>query len=489
MAIVTKKREDDTYGRLLGMAGQPSATPTRRVGAETPTGSAAAGPKGGQTPEEFTSTTEASPGSVFKRQLEGAKRGGIGGITALAERPLQREFGQEIARLGQEGIAYKQAGAKAREEEPQFQYKAGDKDLTQDIVGKLASGDEGTTETAQQILNRGFIPTKAFTTRDIKEFTPQAALRGGSVESLLRQEAKGPYSTGMAGLDALLFKQQGGARELAQKGQTLRGAGQLAANVLQGKGEGVLDKGIQAALEKVGVTGNLTKEQEELNKKLVEQQKADLEAAVKAGILTREEAYTKAEKGKKSKLQEAQEKLKSQYEGTREAAKKQIREQLQAKIKQAQAKIKESEQSAFNEAYNRKYQEVASNYVPTEYERSIGYIDPFSVMSRIFSAVEQDPTYARAKAESERKNAELAVGGDDLLRRATEGSSIPYAESEIPTLGFQNVVSAKDAEQYNRLQALLGGQQIEPSTIAAPKVGVNQQMIDQAFQNLLSRLG
>ena len=475
MAIVTKKREDDTYGRLLGMTGQPSATPTRRVGAETPTGSAAAGPKGGQTPEEFTSTTQASPGSVFKRQLEGAKRSGIGGITALAEKPLQREFGQEVARLGQEGIAYKKAGAKAREEEPQFQYKAGDKDLTQDIVGKLAGGDEEEIAKAQTVLGRSFIPTKAFTTRDIKEFTPQAALRGGSVESLLRKEAKGPYSTGMAGLDALLFKQQGGAKALAQKGQTLRGAGQLAANVLQGKGGGVLDDKIQEALEKVGVTGNLTKEQEELNKKFVEQQKADLEAAVKAGILTREEAYTKAEEGKKSKLQEAQEKLQSEYEGTREAAKKQIQEQVKAKLKEA-------ENTAFNEAYERLYQQIASSYVPTEYERSVGYIDPSNVMSRVLSAVEQDPTYARKKAE-------IAGGGGQLLRQLTEGAKIPYVESEIPTLGLQNVISEEDAAQYNRLQSLLGGEKITPSTIAAPKVGVGQQYIDAAYQNLLSRLG
>jgi len=311
------------------MTGQPSATPTRRVGEETPTGSAAAGPKGGQTPEEFTATTQASPGSVFKRQIEGAKRSGIGGITALAEKPLTREFGQEIGRLGQEGITYKQAGAKAREQEPQFQYKAGDKDVTQDIVGKLASGDEGTTETAQQILERGFMPTKAFTTRDIKEFTPQQALRGGSVESLLRQEAKGPYSTGMAGLDALLFKQQGGAKTLAQKGQTLRGAGQLAANVLQGKGEGVLDKGIQAALEKVGVTGNLTKEQEELNKQFVEQQKSALQNLLETetgerkgqfqtrldqAVKERDAAYAKAiADSQKAAQDQAIEEMKSQF--------------------------------------------------------------------------------------------------------------------------------------------------------------------------------
>jgi hypothetical protein len=357
MAIVTKKREDDTYGKLLGMAGQPSATPTRRVGADTPIGSAAAGPKGGQTAEEFTSTTQASPGSVFKRQLEGAKRSGIGGITALAERPLQREFGQEVARLGQEGIAYKKASAKAREEEPQFQYKEGEKDLTQDIVGKLASGNEEEIAKAQTVLGRSFIPTKAFTTRDIKEFTPQAALRGGSIESLLRQEAKGPYSTGMAGLDALLFKQQGGAKELAQKGQTLRGAGQLAANVLQGKGEGVLDKGIQEALKKVGVTGNLTKEQEELNKKLVEQQKSALQGVLESAtserkgqfqtrldtaVKERDAAYAKAiADSQKAAQDQAIEEMKSQFGLTltpeQEAS---IRKGMSAADTQAAAKFK-----------------------------------------------------------------------------------------------------------------------------------------------------
>jgi hypothetical protein len=294
MAIEIKRKKDDTYGKLLGMTGQPSATPTRRVGAETPTGSAAAGPKGGQTPEEFTATTQASPGSVFKRQIEGAKRSGIGGITALAEKPLGREFGAELSRVAQEGIEYKNQGEEQRKEEPQFDFS------DDSIVQGLASGDEETTNTAQQIFNRGFIPTEDFTTQDIKEFTPQQALRGGSVESVLRKEAKGPYTTGMAGLDALLFKRGGGSKELAQKGMALRGAGQAAANVLQGKSTGILDEAAQKALETIGLTGNLTKEQEELNKQFVEQQKSDLEAILRGELDPRLASYEQSLEGLRS---------------------------------------------------------------------------------------------------------------------------------------------------------------------------------------------
>ncbi len=462
MAIVTKKREDDTYGRLLGMAGQPSAMPTRRVGEETPTGSAAGGPKGGQRAEDFTATTKASPGSVFKRQLQGAKRSGIGGITALAERPLQREFGQEIARLGQEGIAYKKASAKAREEEPQFQYKAGEKDLTQDIVGKLASGEEGTTETAQQIFNRGFIPTKAFTTRDIKEFTPQQALRGGSVESLLRQEAKGPYSTGMAGLDALLFKQQGGAKELAQKGQTLRGAGQLAANVLQGKGEGVLDKGIQEALKKVGVTGNLTKEQEELNKQFVEQQKADLESAIQSGLLSREEAYTKAPQGGKSKLTLAQ-----------EALQKKIDESRTKELREAERMVKDTEESLVMDAFSKSLARMFGGKVPDLFQSFAYYNDP--VLRQL---VQSNPQYQTDIAKAR-----------EVTRRLPSYLS-PYVSNPLaPKLQLQNVMSADEAGQYNRLQELLQGQQIKQQTITAPQAQLDRSRLQEKINKIITESG
>jgi hypothetical protein len=462
MAIVTKKREDDTYSKLLGMAGQPSATPTRRVGADTPIGSAAAGPKGGQTAEEFTSTTQASPGSVFKRQVEGAKRSGIGGITALAERPLQREFGQEIARLGQEGIAYKKASAKAREEEPQFQYKEGDKDLTKDIVDKLASGDEEEIAKAQTVLGRGFIPTTAFTTRDIKEFTPQAALRGGSIESLLRQEAKGPYSTGMAGLDALLFKQQGGAKELAQKGQTLRGAGQLAANVLQGKGEGVLDKGIKEALENVGVTGNLTKEQEELNKQFVEQQKADLEAAIRSGLVSREEAYTKAPQGGKSKLTLAQ-----------EALQKKIDESRTKELREAERIVKDTKESLEMDAFSKSLARMFGGKVPDLFQSFAYYNDP--VLRQL---VQSNPQYQTDIAKAR-----------EVTRRLPSSLSTYVSNPLAPKLGLQNVMSADEAGQYNRLQELLQGQQIKQQTITAPQAQLDRSRLQEKINKIITESG
>jgi len=209
----------------MGMI-QPEATPTKRVGTEAPVGSVAAGPRAGQAPGEFTKAGPA-PGGAFKRQLEGAN---IGGITRLAEQPLLREAGQEATRVAQEGIGYKTGQQKYRAEQPQFKF--GEKE-TPDVVKRLAEGDAGATETAQQIFTRGEIPVPEFQAGDIKEFTPLQALRGGSVESLLRKEAAGPYSTGMAGLDALLFQKKGGAQALANKGIALRTAEQATADALE----------------------------------------------------------------------------------------------------------------------------------------------------------------------------------------------------------------------------------------------------------------
>lgn len=225
MAFVGKPRNEEQYGRLMGMI-QPETTPSKRIGTEAPIGSVAAGPRAGQTAEEFTKAGQA-PGAVFQKQLTGAN---IGGITRLAEQPLLREAGQEATRVAQEGIGYKTGQQKYLSEQPQFKF--GEKE-TPDVIKRLGEGDEGATETAQRIFTRGNIPVPEFQAGDIKEFTPLQALRGGSVESLLRKEAAGPYSTGMAGLDALLFSKKGGAQALANKGIALRTAEQATADALE----------------------------------------------------------------------------------------------------------------------------------------------------------------------------------------------------------------------------------------------------------------
>ena len=222
MAILARPKDQQQYDRLVGMT-QPSATPSKRIGTDAPTGSIAAGPAAGKSAAEFTQTTKASPGSVFARQLGGAN---IEGITSLAEKPLGREAGAEALRVASEGLQYKTEQDKKLAEQPQF------KDFSA-AAGGVASGDETTTATGQAILNRNTIPVPKLEIGDIKEFTPNQALRGGSVESLIRKEATGPYTSGMAGLDALLFQKKGGAAQLGQRGIALRAAEQATADALE----------------------------------------------------------------------------------------------------------------------------------------------------------------------------------------------------------------------------------------------------------------
>lgn len=222
MATVVRPKDQQQYERLIGMT-QPSATPSKRIGTDAPTGSVAAGPAAGKSAAEFTQSTKSSPGSVFARQLGGAN---IEGITSLAEKPLGREAGAEALRVAGEGLTYKTEQDKKLAEQPQF------KDFSA-AAGGVASGDETTTATGQAILNRNTIPVPKLEIGDIKEFTPNQALRGGSVESLIRKEATGPYTSGMAGLDALLFQKKGGAAQLGQRGIALRATGQATADALE----------------------------------------------------------------------------------------------------------------------------------------------------------------------------------------------------------------------------------------------------------------
>jgi len=249
MAIALKPKDQEQYDRLVGMT-QPSATPSKRIGTEAPTGSVAAGPAAGKSAAEFTQTTKSSPGSVFARQLGGAN---IEGITSLAEKPLIREAGAEAARIAGEGVAFKTGEEGKIEKEPQMKdFSAG--------VTKIGEGDESTTATGQAILNRSSIPTGIADFGDIKEFTPLQALRGGSVEGLLRKEATGPYTTGMAGLDALLFQKKGGAAALGAKGMALRTAEQATADALEKKLTDDAKKNAETfvANQKAGLTGALT---------------------------------------------------------------------------------------------------------------------------------------------------------------------------------------------------------------------------------------
>lgn len=251
MAYLGKPKTEEQYGRLMGMM-QPETTPSKRIGTEAPIGSVAAGPRGGQAPGEFTKAGPA-PGAAFKRQLEGAN---ISGITSLAEKPLVREAGQEAIRVGLEGKSFQETEAENLKNQPQMtDFAAG--------ATKIGAGDEEATSTGQQILTRSTIPTGTLEIGDVKEFTPLQALRGGSVEGLLRKEAKGPYTTGMAGLDALLFNKKGGAQALANKGIALRTAEQATAD----------------ALEK-----QLTDEAKRAASNLVAEQKLGLTTALTAGI-------------------------------------------------------------------------------------------------------------------------------------------------------------------------------------------------------------
>ena len=222
MAILARPKDNEDYARLVGMT-QPSATPSKRIGTDAPVGSVAAGPAAGKSASEFTQSTKASPGSVFARQLGSAD---ISGITSLAEKPLAREAGAEALRVAGEGTTYKTDQKTNLAKQPQFN------DFSA-AAGGVASGDETTTATGQAILNRNTIPVPKLEIGDIKEFTPNQALRGGSVESLLRGEATGPYTSGMAGLDALLFQKKGGAAQLGQRGIALRAAGQATADALE----------------------------------------------------------------------------------------------------------------------------------------------------------------------------------------------------------------------------------------------------------------
>ena len=424
MAILARPKDQQQYDRLVGMT-QPSATPSKRIGTDAPVGSVATGPAAGKSAAEFTQTTKASPGSVFARQLGGAD---ISGITSLAEKPLAREAGQEAMRVAGEGLQYKQTQQENLAKQPQFQFtgkakegdKEVDKDFTSDIIGKVAAGGED-FGTAQNILSRTNIPVNKLEIGDVKEFTPLQALRGGSVESLIRKEATGPYSTGMAGLDALLFQKKGGAQQLGQRGIALRAAEQATAD----------------ALEK-----SATAEAEEAARRFVGGQKEQLQAGIKGGLTAREEAYTKAPEGQKSKLQQAQEKLTGEYG-----------QKYSEVAGQRQAAITEQTKALQNQALENTINKLRQESIASQESLGRGTQGDISVKipsrAELLAQAQNDPRYLNA------------VQRLQLQAPSAQQRGLMQA-GQVPTLGLQNVIAPEDAEQYNRLQQLIGGKAIQP---------------------------
>ena len=435
MAFTLKPRSEEQYGRLMGMIA-PEATPSKRVGTEAPVGSVAAGPKAGQAASEFTKAGQA-PGAAFGRQLKGAD---IGGITRLAEQPLLREAGQEATRVAQEGIGYKAGQQKYLSEQPQLKF--GEKE-TPDLVKKLGEGEAGATETAQKVLGREKIDVPEFQAGDIKEFTPLQALRGGSVESLLKQEAQGPYSTGMAGLDALLFQKRGGAADLATKGLALRTAEQATADALEKK---------------------LTEEARKEAGQFVTGQKEKLSGAIKGDIEAKTKKYTEAKDKQPSALEAAQRKIASETSAGRTGA-----------MTEAQKFITQ-EQSQVNNAL---IQEAASRLFPDDVNQFLGIVAVMNDPAKM-QAIQNDPTYKQRK---EKANQEILSKMSAL--RPEQFVTTP----EAPKLGLANVMSAEDAAAYNRLQALIGGQGIEAKTIAAPKSTFDKEKARQVISDYIKNSG
>lgn len=466
MAFLGKPRDETTYGRLLGMI-QPEATPTKRVGTETPTGATMAGPAAGKTAQEFTQSTKTSPGTIFGRQLAGAD---IRGITSLAEQPLYREAGEESRRVAQEGIGYKQSTAKQLAEQPQFEFQAKDKegkpiDQTADIVNRIAGGGEEFSK-AGRVLSRKpeDINIPQFTSAPIREYSPMQALRGGTVETLLRQEAKGPYTTGMAGLDALLFKGKGGGQALETAGTGIRTAQQVALDILQGKQGGVLTDAMKGILARVGIdvpAGGLTEEARKKAADFVQSQKEQLEKGLKGGVTAREEAYTKAPEGGVSKLTQAQRDLYNQQQEAFRGAQAEFKANLQKKVQDV-------EKGLLDQFYRQNFKPTGSAI----WEEG-GMMTPTQR-----AQIEADPAYQA------------------MLGKFRESVATPFLQQNeltaidldaIPQLQLQNVMSADEATQYNRLRSLLGLPGIEQQTVAKPKASIDYSKSDKFLDELLNR--
>lgn len=451
MAFVKKPDQEGQFPRLTNMMTQPSAQPSKRIGTEAPVGAAAGGPSAGKAPEDFTKSKQTSPGSVFSRQLAGAD---ISGITNLAEQPLKREAGQEALRVKGEADQYRQFIKDFIAKQPQFKFtekvkegdKEVDKDVTADIVKSIGAGGED-YERALKILQQSGIEVPKLEIGDVKEFTPMQALRGGSVESLLRKEATGPYSTGMAGLDALLFAKKGGSKDLAAKGMTLRATEQAAAD----------------ALEK-----SATEESQKQATDFLTGQQTALKAGIESGIGGISGTYTAAPEGGISKVNEETRRLADEYakhvqglQSQRQtfldtqmaALKNQARENMIAKLRQE----------------NLAAQEAAGSTRATGVSGDVSIRVP--QRSELLAAAEQDPRYLNAL-----RRIDAAASGAGTRGQIQAGA--------IPQVGLENVISEEDAARYNRLQELIGGKGVTRAQASYKPAAYSQQEIMDYFRSL-----
>jgi len=445
MAYVTK-RDEPAFTRLTSMM-QPSAQPTKRVGTEAPIGAVTAGPSAGKSAAEFTKSTAGSPGSVFGRQLAGAD---ISGITNLAEQPLKREAGQEALRVKGEADQYRQFIKDFIGKQPQFKFtekvkegdKEVDKDVTADIIKNISAGGKD-YERALKILQQSGIEVPKLEIGDVKEFTPMQALRGGSVESLLRKEATGPYSTGMAGLDALLFAKKGGSKDLAAKGMTLRATEQAAADALE-----------KSATEE---------SQKQATDFLTGQQKA-LKTGIESGIGGISGTYTGAPEGGISKVNEETRRLANEYakhvQGMQAERQSFLDKQMQGLKNQALenmiARLRQ-ENLAAQEAAGRGSQGDVTIRIPQR--------------SELLAAAEQDPRYLNAL-----RRIDAAASGAGTRGQIQAGA--------IPQVGLENVISEEDAARYNRLQELIGGKGVTRAQASYKPAAYSQQEIMDYFRSL-----
>ena len=431
MATLGRKRDDEQYSRLLGMA-QPEATPTKRVGTEAPIGAMTTGPSAGKSAADFTKVSAASPGSVFQRQLGSAD---IGGVTRLAEQPLLREAGQESLRVAKEGQQYREAQAAERAKAPQFAK------YDEELMGKIAGGGQE-YETAEKILSAKPVETPELKIGEIKEFTPLQALRGGSVESLLRKEAQGPYSTGMAGLDALLFAKKGGAGQLQQRGQALQATEQAAAD----------------ALEKAAPEEERRKAQE-----LTETQKEQLKKAVQASLTGRQEKYTKAPEGGISKVTEKQ------------------RELYDTRQKQQQAA-----QTEFQNLINQQKQNLKSQLIYDRYFE----LHPEDRGQPFFFLTEQQMNNIQADPLLQYRLNQLNQQVTPAIERQDPFAYMEFSPVDIAS--FESVISPEDAAQYQKLQQLIDLPALQTKQLTSPTVKLSAQTrpkMNEFAQSLIEKYG
>ncbi len=451
MAFVKKPDQEGQFPRLTNMMTQPSAQPSKRIGTEAPVGAAAGGPSAGKAPADFTKSKQTSPGSVFSRQLAGAD---ISGITNLAEQPLKREAGQEALRVKGEADQYRQFIKDFIGKQPQFKFtekvkegdKEVDKDVTADIIKNISAGGED-YERALKILQQSGIEVPKLEIGDVKEFTPMQALRGGSVESLLRKEATGPYSTGMAGLDALLFAKKGGSKDLAAKGMTLRATEQAAAD----------------ALEK-----SATEESQKQETDFLTGQQTALKAGIESGIGGISGTYTAAPEGGISKVNEETRRLADEYakhvQGLQSQRQTFVDTQMAALKNQALenmiAKLRQENLAA---------QEAAGSTRATGVSGDVSLRIP--QRSELLAAAEQDPRYLNAL-----RRIDAAASGAGTRGQIQAGA--------IPQVGLENVISEEDAARYNRLQELIGGKGVTRAQASYKPAAYSQQEIMDYFRSL-----